>query len=214
VKSKLAKFPKLNAVETIIDEWNMSLEQPILSPQFQPAFVLETTFDFWEEGLSRSAYYHIQDVFVDEQRAARFLSPSGAALGARWWNDLPQYTGLYDNQGQARPAYYAFKLVSLIKGQKITVRGGTANLRTIGARRGKEINVLIWNWPANGPGDEDEVTVRFPANQKGRFMLARLNSTNHFNQLEVLQRGVMGELDSKPLQFRLQPYEIRWLNLP
>src|ERR1043165_1291726 len=32
VKARLAKFPKLRTSETIIDEWNMSLDQPVLQP--------------------------------------------------------------------------------------------------------------------------------------------------------------------------------------
>src|SRR5207302_1466876 len=91
VKAKLAKFRNLHAVETILDEWNMSLDQSVLSPAFQPAFILDTTLAFFQEGLSRSAYYHIQDAFVDQQRATAFLSQKGASFGARWWHEIPQY---------------------------------------------------------------------------------------------------------------------------
>src|SRR5882762_7314000 len=104
----------------------MSLDQPLLAPAFQPAFVLETTLGFLEEGLSCSAYYHIRDSFVDEAQFSKFMSAKGAAFVARWWNDTPQYDGLYDSQGGVRPAYYAFKLLSLIKGRQLAINGTTA----------------------------------------------------------------------------------------
>ena len=43
MKAKLAKYSQLRQVETILDEWNMSLGNPVLNPYFQPAFILETT---------------------------------------------------------------------------------------------------------------------------------------------------------------------------
>src|SRR5882762_4411629 len=125
----------------------MSLDQPLLAPAFQPAFVLETTLGFLEEKLSRSAYYHIRDSFVDEAQFATFMSAKGAAFVARWWNDTPQYDGLYDNQGQARPAYYAFKLLSLLKGQRLRIAGATEAVKGIAVRSDTEINVVVWNYP-------------------------------------------------------------------
>jgi xylan 1,4-beta-xylosidase len=213
VKAKLGRFPKLQSTETIIDEWNMSLDEPVLDPAFQPAFVLETTLGFFEERLSRSGYYHIQDAFVDESRAAKFLSQKGAAFGARWWNDLPQYDGLYDNQGQVRPTFYAFKLLSLVRGQKLTISGATPDVKGFAAKNGRQVNAVIWNFPSDGKGEEQEVTVRISASKKGRFTLTRLEPRSHFNQLELQRRGQLGETETAPLQFKLRPYEVRWIAL-
>ena len=91
MKAKLAKYKQLSQVETIIDEWNMSLDNPILNPYFQPAFVLETTLGFSKKGLSRSSYYHIRDYLVDPAQFSRFMSPSDTAFMAHWWNEMPQY---------------------------------------------------------------------------------------------------------------------------
>src|SRR5207249_3190931 len=86
IKGRLAKFPKLKDCETLITEWNMTLDKPNLDPAFQPAFILENTLGFYEEALSRAAYYHIRDCFVDQPAFAKFMSPRGAALVANWWN--------------------------------------------------------------------------------------------------------------------------------
>ena len=213
VKARLAKYPRLEKTETLIDEWNMSLDQPAAGPAFQPAFVLETTLGFIEEGLSRSAYYHIRDAFVDEARFAQFMSPKGAAFVARWWNDTPQYDGLYDNQGQVRPAYYAFKLLSLMKGQRLRIAGATEAVKGFAVKGQTEINVVVWNYPVAGKRETQETTLRFPANKTGRFRLTRLNAASHFNQLELEREGDVAELSSGPIKVSLRPYEIRWVAL-
>ena len=80
MQAKLAKYPQLNQVETILDEWNMSLGNPVLNPYFQPAFILETTLGFYQKGLSRSSYYHIRDYFVDAANFSGFMSERGHGL--------------------------------------------------------------------------------------------------------------------------------------
>ncbi len=191
----------------------MSLDQPDSGPAFQPAFVLETTLGFLEEGLSRSAYYHIRDAFVDEAQFAQFMSPKGAAFVARWWNDTPQYDGLYNSQGQVRPAYYAFKLLSLMKGQRIRIAGATEAVKGFAVRSRAEIYVVIWNYPVAERRETQEVTLRFPVNKTGRFRITRLNAASHLNQLELEREGDVAELSSGPIKVSLRPYEIRWVAL-
>jgi hypothetical protein len=188
----------------------MSLDQPALGPAFQPAFVMETTLGFLDEGLTRGAYYHIRDSFVDEQQFAQFMSPKGAAFVARWWNDTPQYDGLYDNQGHVRPAYYAFKLLSLIKGQQLAISGAGSDVKGFAVKSGAQINVVVWNFPSSGPEVSQEVTFRFPANKTGQFRVTRLAPASPFNQLELERQGNIAELQDRPIRFTLRPYEIRW----
>ena len=45
----IAKHPSLK-VETFLDEWNMSLSDPVRDPRFQPAFVLETAWQMLDAG--------------------------------------------------------------------------------------------------------------------------------------------------------------------
>ncbi|MDB6028594.1 MAG: hypothetical protein JWM68_4817 [Verrucomicrobiales bacterium] len=211
VKAKLAKFPRLKNTETIIDEWNMSLDGPVLNPAFQPAFVLEITRAFHEEGLGRSAYYHIRDSFVDEKQFSTFMSKPGAAFVAQWWNDTPQYDGLYDNQGRVRPAYFAFKLLSLVKGQELAVSGTTSNLHSLASIDEKTVNILLWNF-----ADQQEVTqhvlLKFSSSPKGQIRVYRLNSTASLNQLE-LQPAASGHRPGSPLDLSLEPYGIRWISV-
>ena len=213
MRAKLAKHPRLLQTETMIDQWNMSLDNPVLNPYFQPAFVLQTTLVFYNKGLSRSSYYHIRDYFVDPSIFSRFLSERGTAFMARWWDEMPQYDGLYDNQGRVRPAYYAFKLLSLIKGQKLPVSGTNAELNALAARGGAWVNVALWNFPHESGGKSYEATVQFPSEKQGRVRLVRLNPESAVNNLEQIRNGRISELEQNPLHVTLRPYEIYWIEV-
>src|SRR5664279_211757 len=117
VKALLASYPTLKP-ETILDEWNMALTVPPKDPQIQPCFIAETAWRMKESGLDYSCYYHIRDYHVDRERFARFFSPKGASFMAAWWNRMPQYDGLFDYQNIVRPAYFTFKLMSRLTGDR------------------------------------------------------------------------------------------------
>lgn len=211
VKAKLAQFPKLKNCETIIDEWNMSLDQPNLDPAFQPAFILQTTYIFHEEGLSRSAYYHIRDWFVDKEVFSRFMSPAGAELVARWWNVVPQYDGLWDHQGRVRPSYEAFKLLSQIRGQKIKIENNDAEIKVLAAKNESAVNVLAWNFSLKNKSEAREVTLHFPPNESGTFREYHFDAADCANQLKLVRQGSIADLKSAPLKLELRPLEVRWV---
>jgi hypothetical protein len=208
MKAKLAKYPHLGRVETILDEWNMSLAKPILNPYFQPAFILETTLGFYREGLSRSAYYHIRDYFVDSKQFLPFMSLNGTLFMAHWWNVMPQYDGLYDNLDRVRPAYYAFKFLSLMQGQRLMTTGTSSDVNAVAARRGPWVTLLVWNFPLNGAGKTCQVTVDFPSERQGYVSVVRLNSAVAVNNLELIRNGLVSDLASHPVRFALPAYQI------
>jgi xylan 1,4-beta-xylosidase len=212
-KAKLAKFPKLQNCETIIDEWNMSLDRPHLEPAFQPAFILQTTLAFHEEGLSRSAYYHIRDFYVDGEVFSKFESPAGVALITNWWNIMPQYDGLWDHQGRVRPAYSAFKLLSLVRGLNIPIEGLTQELHGLAAKDANTINVVIWSFPESGQAVSREVTLRFPATKAGRFREIELNAQAARDELQLRRQGEVADLAQHPLSLTLKPFGVCWISI-
>ena len=213
IRARLAKFPRLKNCETIIDEWNMLLDKPNLAPGFQPAFILETTAAFLDEGLSRAAYYHIRDSFVDEEQFAKFTSKSGAEFVAKWWNTMPQYDGLWDNQGQVRPAYSAFKLLSLLHGRRLEISGTGSEIKALATTNSGSINVVLWNFSREEKKEPTEISLRFSGIKNGQFRTYRFNPEAHLNPLELQQQGNAVDLEKEPLRDSLRPYEIRWITI-
>jgi xylan 1,4-beta-xylosidase len=147
VKDLIRKYPSLNP-ETIINEWNMHLFDPPLDPRFQPCFVAETIWQMKDAGLDWSCYYQIRDWYVNYDTFAKVFSSNGAAFMTRWWNRQAQFSGLIDYQNQLRPAYYTFKLLSRMAGDKLEVKSSHDKVHGFATHdpRLRMHNMMLWNF--------------------------------------------------------------------
>jgi xylan 1,4-beta-xylosidase len=163
VKTLLAKYPSLHP-ETFLNEWNMALRDPPTDPQFQPCFITEVAYQMKAGGLDYSCYYHIKDYHVDLDRFAKFMSPVGAGLMARWWNRTSQWDGLFDYQNHVRPSYYAFKLLSRLTGERLRLDSADATVHGFATWDPKMLvyNVLLWNY-STAPAQVDLAVEGAPA---------------------------------------------------
>ena len=147
VKGLLEKYPDLHA-ETIMNEWNVDLFNPILDPRFQPCYVAETIWQMKDVGLDWSCYYHIRDWYVSYDTFAKVFSPHGTAFMTRWWNRQAQFSGLFDYQNQIRPAYYTFKLLSRMAGNKLQLSSESNKVHGFATHdtRLDMHNMMVWNF--------------------------------------------------------------------
>jgi hypothetical protein len=143
----LKKHPALRP-ETILDEWNMALQNPPLDPRFQPCYILETIWQMKDAGLDWSCYYHIRDYHVEYETFAPFMSAQGTAFMTRWWNRMPQFDGLFDFQNRVRPSYFAFKLLARLTGDRLAIRSSDPAVHAFATHDEKyQIdNLLVWNF--------------------------------------------------------------------
>jgi xylan 1,4-beta-xylosidase len=126
----------------------MDLMTPPLDPRFQPSYVAETIWQMREAGLDYSCYYHIRDWYVSFDQFAPFMSPQGTAFMTRWWNRMPQFDGLFDYQNQIRPAYFAFKLLSRMRGERLRLTSHHPLVHGLAAHdeQLRMQNLLLWNF--------------------------------------------------------------------
>jgi hypothetical protein len=96
----------------------MALRDPPTDPRFQPCYLTEVAYQMKSAGLDYSCYYHIRDWYVSFEQFAPFMSERGTAFMTRWWNRMPQFDGLFDYQNTIRPAYFAFKLLARLEGDR------------------------------------------------------------------------------------------------
>jgi hypothetical protein len=145
----LSQHPALQP-ETFLDEWNMDLMNPDRDPRFQPCFICETIWQMKDAGLDWSCYYHIRDWHVDLEQFEPFMSRQGAAFMARWWNRMPQFDGLFDYQNHVRPAYFAFKLLSRLTGNRCSATSDHESVHVFASHdeQMRLDNLLIWNFSA------------------------------------------------------------------
>lgn len=213
VRASVAKYASLRGVETILDEWNMSLGNPIVNPAYQPAFIMENTYDFYKAGLSRSGYYQIKDEFFDSKLFSTFMPGEAIPPQEHFFNVLPIYLGLYDLQGRVRPSYYALKLLSLIKSEQLMVTGTGAEVKAFAVRDSNTVRVVFWNFPENGAGKTSKVTLQFSYENSGAYHLIQLDPESPVNNLKMVHTGNMRGLKQIPLSVTLRPYDVYWLEI-
>jgi hypothetical protein len=134
--------------ETVLDEWNMDLMNPPLDRRFQPCYLAEVIWQMKDAGLDYSCYYHIRDFYVSFETFAPFMSVRGTAFMTRWWNRMPQFDGLFDYQNHTRPAYFTFKLISRLAGQRVAVDSTHPAIHGFASHdeRLMMYNLLLWNF--------------------------------------------------------------------
>src|SRR2546423_11527492 len=101
-----------------------------------------------EAGLDASCYYHIRDHHLEYEQFAPFMSARGAAFMTRWWNRMPQFDGLFDYQDTVRPAYFAFKLLSRLRGERLRLESSDPMVHGFAAHdeEFRLHTVLLWNY--------------------------------------------------------------------
>jgi hypothetical protein len=167
-KGLIQQHPTLKP-ETILDEWNMDLQDPPLDPRFQPCYVLEVVWQMKEAGLDWSCYYHIRDYHVNDALFAPFFSRHGTAFMSRWWNRMPQFDGLFDYQNRVRPSFFAFKLLARLTGERLRLDSSIATVHGFATHdESHQIDsLLLWNF------SDQPASVELVLNGLSRDMLVR-----------------------------------------
>jgi xylan 1,4-beta-xylosidase len=171
VQELLKKHPSLKP-ETFLDEWNMDLTNPPLDPRFQPCYIAEVIWQMKDAGLDYSCYYHIRDWYVSFDEFAPFMSEKGTAFMARWWNRMPQFDGLFDYQNSVRPAYFGFKLLSRLVGDRVKVTSTLPSVHGFAAHDPhlRMHNLLLWNF-SSSPAKVDLQLAGLPTEMRIRHIV-------------------------------------------
>ena len=214
VHQLLGKHPALHP-ETILDEWNMALRDPPQDPQFQPCYIVETIYRMKKAGLDYSCYYHIRDYQIDFDSFARFMSPKGVAMMARWWNRSTQWDGLFDYNGRVRPSYYAFKLLSRLTGDRLRLEAPAGTVHGLATFDPRLLiyNVLLWNF-SNNPARVQLTFDHVPADMI--FRKVTLDAAAPSDDDNVRLRPTPSQRISagtQSIEFDLGPYGIIYFSL-
>ncbi|HTL16547.1 MAG TPA: hypothetical protein VL793_04880 [Patescibacteria group bacterium] len=211
VKELLGRHAGLKP-ETFLDEWNMDLMNPNLDPRFQPCFICETVWQMKDAGLDYSCYYHLRDWHVRLEDFTPFMSAKGAAFMTRWWNRMPQFDGLFDYENQVRPSYFAWKLLSRVRGERLRLSSDHPSVRGL-ASHDQELrcdNLLLWNF-SSAPAPVELALKGLDGKSRMRHVALDAlapssdeNSRLHPDPFVKLDRG------DKSLNVTLEPYAVHY----
>ena len=143
----LREHPKLHP-QTVIDEWNMDPSQEDVDPRLQPVFIAETTFQMIESGLDLSCYFQIRDYPFDDDAFKAFYPLQDVAEQERFWDRHLVQFGLFDFQNQVRPAYFVFKLLERLTGDRIALESGSDTVHGLATHDNAlgVSSILLWNY--------------------------------------------------------------------
>jgi len=213
VKALLKKYPALKP-ETFLDEWNMNLGFPPSDVRIQPCYVAEVAWQMKEGGLDYSCYYHIRDYHVSFERFAPFMSARGTAFMTGWWNRMPQFDGLFDFQNNVRPAYFTFKLLSRLTGERLRLTSDAPTVHGFATRDERfssyEYNLLLWNFSAS-PIEVELSFENMPASMTAKpVVLDTATSSN--DEIARLRPESPFQLKADQPTFRIsfEPYGVRF----
>jgi xylan 1,4-beta-xylosidase len=210
----LKKHPALK-LETLLGEWNVSLGDPPLDVRYQPCFITESVYQMKEAGLTYATYYHIRDFHPDYRSFTEFETPRGAAgIEVSWNRGLQvQVSGIFDYQDTMRPSYFAFKLLSRLTGERLTLTSNDGAVHGLAAWDStlQLYTIVLWNF-SNVPAKVNFSVENSPysLNLWQRILDAETSNNDENVRLRPLP---WRELD-KPnmqLEFELKPYEVRSL---
>lgn len=216
VKTLLRKHPALQP-ETFLDEWNLDLGFPPADVRLQPCYVAEVAWQMKEGGLDYSCYYQIRDYHVSFDRFAPFMSPRGTAFMEGWWNRMPQFDGLFDFQDHVRPAYFTFKLLSRLTGDRLRLTSSHTSVRGLAARDDRYVayryNLLLWNF-SSAPASVEVTLENVPGNLSAKPIVldAVTPSDDEIARLRP-ERPFALKADRPSFQVALDPYAVRFWSL-
>ncbi len=219
VKSLLTKHPSLHP-ETYLGEWNVSLENPPLDQRYQPCFIAETIYQMRDAGLDLAGYYHIRDYHVKYDSFAQFMTPEGAAGMTNAWNRgaQVQVSGLFDFQNTIRPAYFSFKMLSRLTGERLRFEpeGQSPSVHGFATRDAKLglFYVLLWNF-SETPAEVD-VTIDGSSSDlrlTGRELDALAASNDENVRLKPLPATILKNNGRMHVPVELGPYGVTSLTM-
>jgi xylan 1,4-beta-xylosidase len=213
IKSLLKKYPTFKP-ETFLDEWNMNLGFPPSDVRIQPCYVAEVAWQMKDGGLDYSCYYHIRDYHVSFERFAPFMSARGTAFMTGWWNRMSQFDGLFDFQNNVRPAYFTFKLLSRLTGERLRLVSEDPTVHGFMTRDERyssyEYNLLLWNFSAS-PRQVELTFENMPGNMRAKPVVLDSTTTTS-DEIARLRPESSFQLKTDQPAFRIafEPYGVRF----
>jgi hypothetical protein len=142
------------------------------------------------------------------------MSPSGTAFMAGWWNRMPQFDGLFDFQNNVRPAYFTFKLLSRLTGDRLGVTSTGSHVHGLATRDDRysayQYNVLLWNF-SNSPAQAELTLKEVPGvlTAKPIVLDAATASNDEIARLKP-ESSFEVKVDQPVIRASLEPYGVRF----
>ena len=117
------------------------------------AMVAATVIEMHKAGLDGSFYYHLWDQVCFAEDFEPFFSHQGVANMVHHWNEAPHRLGLFGVNGEVRPQYFVFWMLTRMGEDRIAVSSEDADVRVLGGKSEGKISILCVNHSLEAPRD-------------------------------------------------------------
>jgi len=141
-----------NPPELIVTEWNkwpsawnnppVSVEEQAFAPN-RAVVAASILFSFLRSGVDWTFYYHLQDGAVYPKEFASFYAD--VPMMVKHWNEYPHRFGLFGANGEVRPQYFVYQMLSRMGCELLHLSGPEAELPLLAARDDQAISAMIIN---------------------------------------------------------------------
>lgn len=208
--------------ETTINEWNIGLRGNVMKhhrhPEYQPCFVIDVIKIMIDEGVSSSCYWQLRNLPV-RKGLLDFLGEKELGI-INAANHSHNRISVFDNQGVARPVYFAFKLLSRLVGRRARAEHSGGNAKSLATYDPEldAVNVLVWNFATEKCRREEvrlRVKVKRGVYNLAQYLLDAKTTGNAEDQrLEVIDwQDNTEETDEIGESLELEPYGVRMIRL-
>ena len=169
-KARLAKFSR--TPEMLYTEWSTSFTsvrdgldrhhigapqymsvQEMASDPYRAASVAASILRMLEAGLDWSFYYHLWDQCFYPEQFRPFFSDDGLRLMYEHWNEVPHRFGLFGVEGEVRPQYFVFQLLTHLQDQRVAADSPDPRLRVLATQGENTVSILLVNFDLNSSTD-------------------------------------------------------------
>ena len=147
----LAKELGGNVPELYVTEWNRRLSDMTITADDQAydsrraATVAAAILSMRNAGLSGSFYYHLWDQVCYPEDFQPFFSERGVANMLRHWNDLPHRLGLFGVEGEVRPQYFVYRMLSELGENRLSASCDVGDVGVLSGCEGDTVSAMFVN---------------------------------------------------------------------
>lgn len=179
--------------EMLVTEWSKSFDpvscEELAFSSRRAATITAGALAMLEAGLDWSCYYHIWDQVFYPELFAPFFSPAGIEMMVHHWNEAPHRFGMFGVEGEARPHYFAWQMLTLLGERKVSVQSSDDDLHALAGVDDGAAGAMVVNLNPQRSRDL-VVTMRFLGLEPGRKQLVvyRIDRDQRWSQesLELL----------------------------
>ena len=208
--------------ETTLNEWNIGLRANQMkhhrNPDYQPCFMIDVTKILIDEGVSSGGYWQLRNMPVQKGLLDFLGDKEPGCINAANYNH--SLISVFDNQGVARPVYFAFKLLSRLAGKRVRADSTGPHAKALASYDAEQdaIQILLWNFATESCATEKvDLNIRLKRGVYSwvQYQLdAKTTGNGEDQRLKVIDwRDYTEESDELRESLVLEPYEVRLIRL-